>query len=136
MLVWRLLELSSRFTGDTMPHRKHLSNPLFGRRLREAISAVARHKDWMMIKVEEELAEAIGKQVKAALTYHAVRHWKKGYPPNCERLQVIVRFCIQQGHISYDLAKALLTQGNCEHLRSMLDVLSPDASPPAQCHER
>jgi predicted ATPase len=107
-------------------------NRYFGDRLSAAISAVASRQGLRKQVAQEKLAQAVGEQVGASLSYHAVVHWQRGFPPNCERVQAIVCYCIQEGLISYDFAKELCTSANCEHLVARLDLLFPQRRLPQE----
>ncbi|MBI1879387.1 MAG: hypothetical protein HYR94_14415, partial [Chloroflexi bacterium] len=95
----------------TQPPRPH-----FGRLFSEAIAGVARRKQVNMEIVEEDLAIEVSESegLTKSLSFYTVQRWMRGYPPECQRMRVIVSFCVRPGRIPRDLAEGLLKHAGCD----------------------
>src|SRR5512145_18857 len=102
---------------------KQPSNPRFGKLLTEAISSVAKRKRLNMEVVEEEIALAVSRaeELDAPLSFYTVQRWMRGYPPNGQRLMIVLDFCIRYGRIGHDLARSLAVEAGSQHLLTALD---------------
>jgi LuxR family glucitol operon transcriptional activator len=91
---------------------KQPPNPQFGKLLTEAVSSVAKRKRLNMEVVEEEIALAVSRTEKldTPLSFYTVQRWMRGYPPNSQRLMIVLDFCVRHGRIGRDLAQGLAAE--------------------------
>ena len=76
----------------------------FGKLLGQGISSVARRQETTMRTVQERIGKEIG------VGPDMVSYWARGNVPEPDRIEVLVRFCIENGYVNQAWAQSLLTQ--------------------------
>lgn len=95
----------------------------FGKLLSEGIVSVARRQGKKIREVEQDLA------TQMSFTYHAVEHWRKGFPPRePEQIAFLARYCLRYGRVDRAWLNGFLVQADYPiHER---EVLLAEVFPP------
>lgn len=95
----------------------------FGKLLSEGIVSVAKRQGKKIREVEQDLA------TQMSFTYHAVEHWRKGFPPRePEQIAFLARYCLRYGRVDRAWLNGFLVQADYPiHER---EVLLAEVFPP------
>jgi hypothetical protein len=95
-------------------------NKRFKELLDEGISSVARRQ----VKSIDAIELALGEQT--GYSKATVQHWRRGnMPPDRERIEHIVHYCVENGRVDKVWATALLTQAGYSNHEALLTKLFP-----------
>lgn len=105
-------------------NKSNASRPIFGEYLNEILwSVAARQHHKTMAAVQRELAEEISRieGIAPPLGGDTIEYYRRGNPPDCHRIQIILDYYFRHGRPNRALAQAFIHQADCTQLDAYLD---------------